>query len=351
MSARLERLRKRLRETDAAVFLVSNGTNVRYLTGFESTNAWLLVDEGRTFLLTDGRYVEAARSVAGVELVEAERNLPADLRERLPSLTGGTVAFEADHVTVAVHEQLAASGVALVPVRGVVEELRTVKDAEELEAIRRSAALLTEAFERFAREPVVGRTEAELAWRIERTIRELGAEAVSFPPIVASGPNAALPHHHPGSRVVGPDEILLVDAGAVVDGYCSDCTRTFATGPLPPALERAYAVCRDAQERSLAAVVPGASGRDVDAVARRILAEHGYETMHSLGHSLGLEIHEGPRLAKESTATVEVGNVLTVEPGVYLPGEGGVRIEDLVIVGPDGLEVLTPYTKELVTLA
>jgi Xaa-Pro aminopeptidase len=198
---------------------------------------------------------------------------------------------------------------------------------------------------------VVGRSEAELAWVVERTIRELGAEAVSFEPIVASGPNAARPHHHPGSRVVEAGELLLLDAGAVVDGYCSDCTRTFATGPLPPALERAYAACKEAEERSLVATLPGARCVDVDGVARSILVEHGYEVMHGLGHSVGLEIHEDPRLSPESDATLAAGNVVTVEPGVYLSGTGGVRIEDLVIVGEDGPEVLTTFTKELVTVA
>jgi Xaa-Pro aminopeptidase len=351
MSTRIDRLREGLPALEVAALLVTSSTNVRYLSGFASSNAWLLVDAERAVLLTDGRYIESAQTVPDVEPVLAERNLPVDLRERLPQLTGGPVAFEAAHVTVAVHTQVAESGVQLRPAPNTVERLRAVKDDGELDAIRRSASLLSTAFERFARERVVGRTERELAWLIERTIRELGAEAVSFAPIVASGPNAALPHHHPGDRAVEAGETLLLDAGAVVDGYCSDCTRTFATGPLPIQLERAYSACLDAQERSLREVVPGAVCREVDALATAILTEHGYETMHGLGHSLGLEIHEDPRLAKEGEGSVELGNVLTVEPGVYLPGAGGVRIEDLVIVTEDGPEVLTAYTKELVTLA
>jgi Xaa-Pro aminopeptidase len=198
---------------------------------------------------------------------------------------------------------------------------------------------------------VVGRTEADIAWWLERTMRELGAEAVSFAPIVASGPNAAHPHHHPGSRVVEAGETLIVDAGARVDGYCSDCTRTFATGPLPPALERAYAACLEAQERSLEAVRTGGVCGEIDGIARSMLLEYGYEVMHNLGHSVGLEIHEDPRLAKNSTEQLATGNVITVEPGVYLAGAGGVRIEDLVVATPDGPEVLTPVTKQLVTLA
>ena len=351
MTSRLERLRERLDELGVPALLVSDATNVRYVTGFASSNAWLLVDADRARLLTDGRYIEAASAVENVEAIAAKRNLATDLESRLPTLTEGPVGFEAERMTVSVHARIAASGVELRPTRRAVEALRAVKDAGELDAIRRSTALLMEAFERFAAGPVVGSTEAELAWTVERTIRELGAEAVSFEPIVASGPNAARPHHHPGSRVVQAGELLLLDAGAVVDGYCSDCTRTFATGPLAPPLERAYAVCKDAEERSLAATLAGARCVEVDGVARAVLAEHGYEAMHGLGHSVGLEIHEDPRLSPESESTLEAGNVVTVEPGVYISGSGGVRIEDLVIVGEGGPEVLTTFTKELVTVA
>jgi Xaa-Pro aminopeptidase len=351
MTHRIERVRRLLPDLEVAALLVTKATNVRYLSGFASTNAWLFVDPDRALLLTDGRYLEAASTIEGVEAVAAERNLPLDLSTRLPTLTAGAVGFEAEHVTVTVRDRLGTSGLELRPTAKVIEELRAVKDGAELDAIRRSSELLVVAFERLARERVVGRTEEELAWFVERTIRELGAEAVSFAPIVASGPNAARPHHHPGPRVVEAGETLLVDAGAVVDGYCSDCTRTFATGPLAPALARAYDVCLQAQSRSLDATRAGAGCGAVDGIARAVLVEHGFEVLHSLGHSLGLEIHEDPRLARESESTLGVGNVVTVEPGVYVPGTGGIRIEDLVIVSEGGPEVLTTFTKELVTLA
>jgi Xaa-Pro aminopeptidase len=351
VSARLGRLQELVAELEAEALLVTNATNVLYLTGFASSNAAVLASADHLWLLTDGRYVEAARGVEGVEIVRAERDLYGDLGRQLPALAGGPVAFEAEHVTVAQHGRLSAEGATLVQTRKVVERLRAVKEGPELEAVRRSTALLNDAFEGLAGERVVGRTEAELAWWMERAIRELGAQGVSFQPIVASGPNAALPHHQPGDRVVGPDETLLVDAGARVDGYCSDCTRTFATGELPPDLARAYEVCLDAQRRSLDGVVPGKSGVEVDAIARSRLREQGYEVMHGLGHAVGLEIHEDPRLSETSTDTLATGNVVTVEPGVYLPGAGGVRIEDLVIVGEAGPEVLTAFTKELVVLS
>ena len=350
VSERIERLRARLPELGAPSLLVTAAVNVRYLTGFQSSNAAVLVDAEHARLVTDGRYVDAARAVAGVELVQADRELPVFLRESLRKLAAGPVAFEADQVSFAAHRTLAAGGVELVPTQGAVERLRAVKDDGELDALRRSAALLSQAFELLGRERLVGRTEAEVAWWLERTLRELGAEALSFDTIVAGGPNAARPHHHPGGRAIGPDETVVVDAGCVVDGYCSDCTRTFATGELPAELARAYETCLEAQIASLDALRAGVPCRDVDAVARGLLVDAGYEVMHNLGHAVGLEIHEEPRLARTSKDTVETGNVLTVEPGIYLSGLGGMRIEDLVVVGADGVEILTPVTKSLVVV-
>ena len=188
-------------------------------------------------------------------------------------------------------------------------------------------------------------------WWVERTLREEGADAMAFDPIVGSGPNAALPHHHPGSRAIGPNETVIVDAGAKVDGFCSDCTRAFATGELPDDLRRAYAVCESAQAAALAEVRPGADARELDAIARREIEAAGYEVLHGLGHGVGRDIHELPVLRPSADGALAVGNVVTLEPGVYLPDRGGVRIEDLVIVTEEGAEVLTPFTKELVTVA
>lgn len=347
---RLEQLQERLAGLGVAAILVSDLVNVRYLCGFDSSNAALVVDPERVWLLTDGRYAESARDIRDVELVRAERNLVADLAARLPQLVDGPVAFEADVVTFADHEKLAAADVDLRPTAGVVEEIRAVKDPGELDAIREAARILDNAIAALAGERVTGRTESELAWWLTTRIRELGADEVSFDPIVASGPNAALPHHHPGPRVVGDGETLLVDAGARVEGYCSDCTRTFAVGSLPDELVHAYDVCLGAQTESLAAVAVGAACKAVDAVARTRIRDAGFEVMHGLGHAVGLEIHEEPRLSDTSTATLVAGNVVTVEPGIYLPGRGGVRIEDLVVVGETGPEILTPFTKELVTV-
>ncbi|MEZ5099538.1 MAG: Xaa-Pro peptidase family protein [Thermoleophilia bacterium] len=352
MRARVDRLRARLDALEAGAFLVLGGTNVRYLTGFRSSNAALLVDRERTLLVTDGRYAEAARAVEDVELLLADRHLAFELGQRLAELTGGPVAFEADHVTYADHQRIAACGLELKPAEKEVERLRAVKDAPELDAIRRSAALLDEAFARLAQERLVGRTELEVARWLERLLREeLGAEGLSFDPIVGGGPNGALPHHHPGERPIGANELVVVDAGCVVDGYCSDCTRTFATGPLDDELARAYETCRQVQADALAQVRAGAVCADLDLAVREALGAAGYEVLHGLGHGVGLEIHEEPRLAKTSKDTLVAGNVVTVEPGVYLAGRGGVRVEDLVIVTGGGAEVLSPFRKDLVTVS
>ena len=311
----------------------------------------LLVGRDRLVLATDGRYVESARALAGVEVVQSQRDLLAWVGGRLGELAASPVAFEADHVTVAGHASLSGGGVELLPTTGVIAGLRAVKDEAELAAIRRAARITDAAYERLAREQLVGRTEADVAWWLEQALREEGAEALAFPVIVAAGPNAALPHHHPGSRRIGAGETVIVDAGAEVGGYCSDCTRTYATGTLPDRLRKAYALCHSAQESALVAVRAGAEASELDAIARERIEESGLgPVLHGLGHGVGLEVHEQPVLRPESPDTLVARNVVTVEPGVYLAGEGGVRIEDLVVVGETGPEVLSSFTKDLLTL-
>jgi Xaa-Pro aminopeptidase len=351
VSRRVELLRERFEHLEAASFLVTNPVDVRWLTGFESSNAALVVRRDSVLLLTDGRYLEAARGVDGVEVVPAERALLPDIGRRLGELAEAPVAFQADHVTVADHEALSSNGAQLVAATGVLIGLRAVKDDDELDDIRRAARIADAAYARIAAERFVGRSEADLAWTMERFLHEEGAEGVAFPVIVASGPNSALPHHHPGGRKVKPNETVIVDAGARIDGYCSDCTRTFATGELPDDLLRAYATCRSAQEQALAAVRAGVAASEPDAIARREIEESGLaEVVHGLGHGVGLEVHELPVLRPEADGELVARNVVTVEPGVYLPGRGGVRIEDLVVVADDRGEVLTPFVKDLLTL-
>jgi Xaa-Pro aminopeptidase len=343
---RIDRLRASLEEP----LLVTNAENVRYLSGFASSNAALLVEPERTRLFSDFRYAQAGRAIAGVEFVETERALVADLAELLE----GRIGFEADDLRYSGYETLRAGGLDLVPRRELVERLRAVKDEAELDAIGRAGTIVSEAFARLATEPFVGRTERELAWRMEELLHELGADRAAFPPIVAAGPNGALPHARPGDRTIERDETVVVDAGCVVEAYSSDCTRTFSTGELPAELARAYEVCLAGQEAGLAAVRAGANARAVDAAARDVIAEAGFGDAfgHGLGHGVGLLVHEAPRLSRlaPEEETLEAGNVVTVEPGIYLEGVGGVRIEDLVAVRDDGAEVLTPFPKDRVTV-
>ena len=338
----------RLRDLLDGPLLVTTPVNVRYLTGFESSNAALLVDRERALLFSDFRYAETARRVEGVEFVEVERAL---LRGLAPHV-GPEVAFEAAHLTYAGWELLRGAGLELEPTTGVVEGLRAVKGADELELIERAAGIANEAYERLTREPFVGRTERDLAHAFDEFLHESGANSPSFPTLVASGPNGGTPHAHAGERVIERGETVVVDGGAVVDGYASDCTRTFATGELPDELARAYDVVLEAQLAGLGAVEVGADGREVDAAARDVIEREGFGERfgHGLGHGVGLLVHEAPTLRPESQDTLAAGNVVTVEPGIYLPGVGGIRIEDLVVVQDGEPRVLTSFPKELVTV-
>jgi Xaa-Pro aminopeptidase len=329
--------------------LVTNEVNVRYLVGFSSSNAALFVEPERVRLFSDFRYAEAARAVEGVEFVETKRSLVGALAELLE----GAVGFEADAVSYASWEVLRAGGFELVPRRGLVEALRAVKDNSELEKIRSAGEITSQAYTQFADERFVGRTERELAWRLDQLFHELGADAPAFETIVASGPNAAKPHARPTDRTMEAGETVVIDAGAMVDGYNADCTRTFATGALPDTLNAAYEATLEGQLAGLEAVRAGVTGVDADAAARdRIEAAGlGEKFGHGLGHGVGLEVHEAPRLSRESTDTLAAGNVVTVEPGVYLEGLGGIRIEDLVIVTDGDPEVLTSFGKDLITVS
>ena len=345
MSGRVDRLRALLDDP----LLVTTAVNVRYLTGFGSTNAALLVGPERVQLFTDFRYAERAREVEGVELVETTRALATALAGLLPQ----RVAFEAEGVTYAQWETLRAGGRDLVPTRKLVERLRAVKDDAELDAIRRASAITHRVYERFADERFVGRTERELVRRLEELYREEGAQGFSFPSVVATRPNGASPHAVAGDRVVEEGHTIVVDSGATVDGYCTDCTRTFAAGALPPRLARAYETCQRAQLHALTLVRAGANGREVDAAARELVDATEFAGMfrHGLGHGVGLLVHEDPSMRQEEEHVLEPGNVVTVEPGVYVPGEGGIRVEDLVVVTEDGCEILGGFTKELVTVS
>ena len=349
--SRADRLVALLEERALDCLLVTDLVNVRYLTGFTGTNGACLVSpEERTFF-TDFRYVERAGSeVQGFDRVEAGREMLGDLARRLH----GRAGFDDAHMSVRTHRQLGEKvegGVELVPAGGLVERLRAVKEAGELERIRAATALADDVLRGVLEHGLAGRTEREVAFEIETEIRRRGAEP-SFPSIVAAGPNGALPHAQPGDVAIAHDTLVVIDMGAVLDGYCSDCTRTLATGPLPDAAAEVYELVRSTQEASLELVRPGAECRAVDAFARERIeaAGHGERFGHGLGHGVGLEVHEGPTLSRLGEGELATGNVVTVEPGIDLPNELGVRIEDLVVVDETGCDVLSGFPKELTTV-
>ena len=341
MTARVDRLRETLEEP----LLVTNPTNVLYLVGFKSSNAALLVEPDRLRLFADFRYANAAHEVEGVEFAETKRDLLGDLAGRL----SGQIGFESAFVTYAGFEKLRSGGLDLVPRPGLVEALRATKDERELDALRRACAITDRVYERLAEEPFVGRTERDVAWTMDQLFHDEGS-APAFEAVVASGPNAAKPHGRATEGTIGRGETVVIDAGCTVDGYSSDYTRTFATGPLPDELKEAYAVCIQAQAAALERIKAGLTGLDADGIAREIVESTRFRGTfgHGLGHGLGLEVHEAPRMSQESADTLAPGNVVTVEPGIYLEGLGGIRIEDDVVVTNGGIDNLTNLRKDLI---
>jgi Xaa-Pro aminopeptidase len=344
VNTRIDRLRASLEEP----LLVTNSTNIYYLFGFKSSNAALLVDENGVRLFTDFRYAEAARAVDGVEFHETKRALLWDLSAQL----SGRIGFEADYVSYAGYETLAAGSIEPVPRRGLVERLRAVKDEDELAAIKRACEITDRMFERLVDERFVGRTERDVAWTIGDLFRDEGADQVAFESIVASGPNAARPHARATTREIRAGETVVIDTGCTVDGYSSDYTRTFVTGPVDGVIKEAYEVVLAAQQAGLEAIRSGIAGVDADAAARRVVDETAFAGTfgHGLGHGLGLEVHEAPRMSTESTDTLMAGNVVTVEPGIYLEGRAGIRIEDDVVVTNGGIDNYTSFRKDLITV-
>jgi Xaa-Pro aminopeptidase len=351
VSARADRLVAMLAERELDCLLVTNLVNVRYLTGFTGSNGACVVSRDERLFLTDFRYVEQARQqVSEFERVEAGRELLGDLAARLH----GRAGFDDAHVSVRAHRRLGeriADGVELVAAGGLVERLRAVKDETELAAMRAAAQIADAAYEELRGRGLAGRTEREVALALVRALEDRGAEGVAFPPIVAAAEHGALPHAEPRDVEIPRGTLVVVDLGAKLDGYCSDCTRTFATGPLEDRAQAAYEVVRRAQGTAVEAVRAGAVCRELDGLARGMV-EAGFDAGfdHGLGHGVGLEVHEDPRLARTAEGSLERGNVVTVEPGIYAPGEFGIRIEDLVAVTDDGADVLTGFPKELVTV-
>ena len=353
---RADRVAARLKERDLDLLLVTDLVNLRYLTGFTGSNGMAVVGPDMRRFITDFRYVEqAATQVPDFDREQGPSDFVTALSDGWPGEGELRLGFEDDHVSVKAHTRLRSvlpDRVQLIPAGGIVEAERAVKDADEIARIRAAAELGDEIYGWVRENGIAGKTERAVAFALEHEMRLRGATDPSFPSIVASGPRGALPHASPGDAVIERGTLVTFDLGVVLDGYCSDCTRTWATGELPDDLAEAYELVLRAQIAALDAVRPGPVGREIDAVARDIITEagHGEHFGHGLGHGVGMAVHEGPRLARTGTDALVAGNVVTVEPGVYLPGRGGVRIEDLVVVTDDGRDVLTGTTKELLVV-
>ncbi|MGH3321373.1 MAG: M24 family metallopeptidase [Streptosporangiaceae bacterium] len=348
-------LRALVRDRDADAALVTHPANVRYLTGFTGSNAALLVEAaGHAVLATDGRYVlQAADQAADAELV-VDRKVAAALAERAAKDGVRRLAFEAHHVTVEAGDRLAEAGAGaeLVRLGRAVEDLRMVKDADEIDKLRAACQITDRAFRHVMSTMKAGVTEREIARALEERFLEHGAEGPAFSTIVASGPHSAEPHHAPTDRQVSRGDLIAMDFGALYHGYHADMTRTVIVGEVRDWQRELYDLVADAQRGGRDALVPGADVRDVDEAARSVVRAAGLADNfpHGLGHGIGLEVHEQPYIGVSGTGKLQDAVSVTVEPGVYIPRRGGVRIEDTLVVRPDGPELLTTSTKELLVL-
>jgi Xaa-Pro aminopeptidase len=356
MSDRADRLTAALPELGADLIVVTSLVNVRYLTGYTGSNGLALVGPDTRAFITDFRYAE--QSAAEVDPGFDRRIAALDLLEAIEEvLPGGALrlAFEDGHVTVRSHRRLRdvmPDRVELVAGGDAVDGLRRVKDTAELDHIRAAAELADDALREILEQGLSGRTEVEVATALEHAMGARGARAASFDSIVAAGAHGALPHARPRDERIGAGELVVIDWGAELDGYCSDCTRTVATGALDEQATAAYELVLAAQLAGLDAVRAGVGGREADAAARAVINDGGHAEHfgHGLGHGVGMEVHEAPRLSQRSEDVLGSGDVVTVEPGVYLPGRFGIRIEDLVVVAESGREILTSLPKDLVTV-
>lgn len=337
MNDRVTRLRRKMAEQELDAILISQPQNRRYLSGFTGSAGLLLISQQVAVLATDFRYTEQAESQApAFRTSRVEGGLAEWLPGLLSPIDAKRVGFEASGVSFSTYQQLAAAlgDRDLVPTEAVVESLRAVKGEDELEPIRRAVRLADDAFDAVSPAIRSGMTEKQVAWELERTMREMGSESMPFDIIVASGPNAALPHHRPGDRAIQRGEPVVIDMGARVDGYCSDLSRTVYLGQPDGFFGRIYHLVLEAQLAAMAGITEGMSGNQADALARTTIAEggHGEDFGHGLGHGIGLHAHEQPRLGKGSADVLADGMVFTIEPGIYISGWGGVRIEDVAVL-------------------
>ena len=355
MKDRLGNLREKLAEKELDALLVSTPENRRYLSGFTGSSGYLLISRSQAILATDFRYVEQAGIQSPDFQVVKTSGDWTWLREEVGQHEYGKLAFESQHLTVATYRRISeelkhlptAKRPALAATSGLADVLRSVKEEGELAQLQNAIDVADAAIQSVPPAINPGDTEREVAWRLERTMRDLGADSVSFDTIVAAGPNGAMPHHRPSDRPIKAGEPIVIDMGAKVGGYCSDITRTFCIGEPDETFRKVYDIVLGAQLTAIATVRPGMTGKEADGLARVVIEEAGYgdDFGHSLGHGLGLVVHEHPGVGPRSENTLEEGMVFTVEPGIYISGWGGVRIEDVVLLGSDGARVLSGAPK------
>ena len=358
--ARQAKLRGHLLTTRFDGLLISHLPNIRYLCGFTGSAGFLLVEEGGSTFFSDVRYdTQAHEEVEGAKVVIAKKSvlegIGAYLSKRRKRSRGWTIGIEAEHLTIAEKKRLAQSLPSFVKLKdapALVERARMVKDSDELDLIRTAVKLGARLFNRAIEVIRPGVKETEVAGEMEFTARKGGAEEMSFPTIIAAGARSALPHGRASDQVIKPGGFVVCDFGVILSGYCSDQTRTVWVGNTPKEARQAYEAVREAQQAAVEVVKPGIRVGDVDAAARSVLKKAGlgrYFT-HSTGHGVGLEIHESPRVAQGQQEVLQPGMVITIEPGVYFPGKWGIRIEDMVAVTAGGCEVLTPTSKDLLSV-
>jgi Xaa-Pro aminopeptidase len=358
MQQRVDRLRAALAELGLPALLVGAPSNRRYLSGFSGSYGWLVVTSSASFILTDSRYrLQSANESPDFnlcEIVNPGRAMPDLVKEICGELGIDRLGFEASHMSVAEHSRVAAAlgdAVELVPTEGLIEGLRALKDAAEVATLRRAIAITDEVFEAVAPRLRPDHTESEAAWMIEKEMRERGAGSASFSIIVGAGLNAAHPHHHPGDETLGEGRTIVIDMGALVDGYHADLTRTIVLGEPDSRFWEIYDIVLEAEKKAIAGIRPGILAHELDALARDHISAAGYGDCfgHGLGHGVGLDIHEGPSIRwvqpDATSQPLQAGMVTTIEPGIYIPDWGGVRIEDVVLVTENGHEVLSKAVK------
>lgn len=355
VESRIEVLRRQMQNMDADVFLVTNAENRRYLSGFTGSSGTLVVARNDTYIVTDFRYFEqVAREVPAYTLHKQTGLMQDAVGELLDDLQPARLGFEADSLTVAQYKnwrETAPDGITWVATEGLLKQIRAHKDDAEIRRLRKAQEMTDRAFEHFLTLIQPGKTELELAWELDVTLHELGAEGPAFETIVAVGENSSLPHYRPGDREVEAGDIVLVDFGAVVEGYHADMTRTLIVGDPDDEYRHVYDVCLGALNAAEEAIHAGMNCREAHDLVHEYLRQYDYGDNfgHSLGHGVGLSIHEEPALSPRAPeeATIPLNSAITLEPGIYISGWGGIRIEDLVIARSDGVEILTQSTKDI----